>query len=94
VQDLRTGAVAITAQNHNYQVDIASLDPAAVEITHLSLNDGSLEGMRLRRRPVFCVQYHPEAAPGPHDAHDLVRRSSCGCVRCDPLRQASVRRPP
>lgn len=71
VQDLRTGRVAITAQNHNYQVDIASLDPAEVEITHLSLNDGSLEGMRLRRRPVFCVQYHPEAAPGPHDAHDL-----------------------
>ncbi len=71
VQDLRTGAVAITAQNHNYQVDIASLDPAEVEITHLSLNDGSLEGMRLRHRPVFCVQYHPEAAPGPHDSHDL-----------------------
>ncbi len=71
VQDLRTGRIAITAQNHNYQVDIASLDPAEVEITHLSLNDGSLEGMRLRRRPVFCVQYHPEAAPGPHDAHEL-----------------------
>jgi carbamoyl-phosphate synthase small subunit len=71
VQDLRTGAVAITAQNHNYQVDTTSLDPAEVEITHVSLNDGSLEGMRLRRRPVFCVQYHPEAAPGPHDAHGL-----------------------
>lgn len=71
VQDLRTCRVAITAQNHNYQVDIASLDPAQVEITHLSLNDGSLEGMRLRHRPVFSVQYHPEAAPGPHDAHDL-----------------------
>ena len=71
VQDLRTGAVAITAQNHNYQVDTASLDPAEVEITHVSLNDGSLEGMRLRRKPVFCVQYHPEAAPGPHDAHGL-----------------------
>jgi carbamoyl-phosphate synthase small subunit len=71
VQDLRTGAVAITAQNHNYQVDTASLDPAKVEITHISLNDGSLEGMRLRHKPVFCVQYHPEAAPGPHDAHDL-----------------------
>jgi carbamoyl-phosphate synthase small subunit len=71
VQDLRTGRVAITAQNHNYQVDTASLDPAEVEITHLSLNDGSLEGMRLRHKPVFSVQYHPEAAPGPHDAHDL-----------------------
>ena len=71
VQDVRTGRVAITAQNHNYQVDIASLDANAVEITHLSLNDGSLEGMRLRSRPVFSVQYHPEAAPGPHDSHDL-----------------------
>ena len=71
VQDLRTGKVYITAQNHNYQVDIDSLDPAEVEITHLSLNDGSLEGMRLKHRPVFCVQYHPEAAPGPHDAHGL-----------------------
>ncbi|HNS00880.1 MAG TPA: glutamine-hydrolyzing carbamoyl-phosphate synthase small subunit [Anaerolineae bacterium] len=71
VQDLRTGQVAVTAQNHNYQVDMASLDPAEVEITHLSLNDGSLEGMRLRHKPVFCVQYHPEAAPGPHDSHGL-----------------------
>jgi carbamoyl-phosphate synthase small subunit len=71
VQDLRTGQVAITAQNHNYQVDTASLDPAEVEITHVSLNDGSLEGMRLRCWPVFSVQYHPEAAPGPHDAHGL-----------------------
>ena len=71
VQDLRTGKVYITAQNHNYQVDMDSLDPAEVEITHLSLNDGSLEGMRLKHKPVFCVQYHPEAAPGPHDAHDL-----------------------
>lgn len=71
VQDVRTGKVAITSQNHNYQVDIASLDRDEVEITHLSLNDGSLEGMRLRRRPVFSVQYHPEAAPGPHDSHGL-----------------------
>ncbi len=68
VKDLRTGAVQITAQNHNYCVETATLDPERVEVTHVSLNDGSLEGLRLRDRPVLCVQYHPEAAPGPHDA--------------------------
>lgn len=68
VKDLRTGAVQITAQNHNYFVETDTLDPARVEVTHVSLNDGSLEGLRLRDRPVLCVQYHPEAAPGPHDA--------------------------
>ena len=68
VQDLRTGRALITAQNHNYCVDPTSLDPAAVEITHISLNDGSLEGLRLRGRPVLSVQFHPEAAAGPHDA--------------------------
>lgn len=70
VQDLRTGRVLITAQNHNYFVDDATLPPE-VEITHRSLNDGSLEGMRLKDRPVFSVQFHPEAAPGPHDAFGL-----------------------
>jgi len=71
VQDLRTGRVLITAQNHNYCVDPASLDRAAVEITHVSLNDGSLEGMRLASRPVLSVQFHPEAAAGPHDAQGI-----------------------
>jgi carbamoyl-phosphate synthase small subunit len=71
VQDLRTRAVLVTAQNHNYAVDPASLDPDEVELTHLSLNDHTLEGMRLKRKQVFSVQFHPEASPGPHDAQAL-----------------------
>lgn len=71
VKDLRTGKIQVTSQNHNYAVAIESLDPARVEVTHLSLNDRTLEGMRLKDGPVISVQYHPEAAPGPHDAHGL-----------------------
>ena len=70
VKDLCSGQVWITAQNHNYIVDIDTL-PGNVEITHVSLNDGSLEGMALRDRPVFSIQFHPEASPGPHDAHGV-----------------------
>jgi len=70
VLDLAGGRVQITAQNHSYVVDPAALLPE-VEITHSNLNDGSVEGMRLRNRPVFSVQYHPEASPGPHDADYL-----------------------
>ena len=71
VKDLRTGRVEITAQNHGFAVDPDSLNASDVEITHINLNDQTLEGFRLRNHPVFCVQYHPEAAPGPHDSRYL-----------------------
>jgi carbamoyl-phosphate synthase small subunit len=71
VLHLPSGKALITAQNHNYCVTSGDLNPEEVEITHKSLNDDSLEGIRLRRKPVFSVQFHPEAAPGPHDGHDI-----------------------
>jgi carbamoyl-phosphate synthase small subunit len=71
VQHLPSGEVLITAQNHNYCVTPGDLNPNEVEITYKSLNDDSLEGMRLKNKPVLSVQFHPEAAPGPHDAHDI-----------------------
>lgn len=67
VKDLRTGKISITSQNHGFAVDPASLPPE-VEVTHVNLNDGTVEGMRHKELPVFSVQYHPEAAPGPNDA--------------------------
>jgi carbamoyl-phosphate synthase small subunit len=73
VKDLATGKVEITSQNHGFVVVPESL-PSGVEVTHVSLFDGSNEGIRLTDRPVFSVQYHPEASPGPHDSHYLFKR--------------------
>jgi len=71
VKDLATEKVSITAQNHGFCVDIESLNKDEIELTHINLNDHTLEGMRHKKYPIFSVQYHPEASPGPHDANYL-----------------------
>ncbi len=94
VKNLLTNRVEITAQNHGFAVDPDSLPASEVEITHVNLNDHTNEGMRHRSLPLFSVQYHPEASPGPHDSHylfhrftDMMREARLG----DPLRRG--RRP-
>lgn len=74
VKDLSTGKVEITAQNHGFAVDGESLSASDVEITHVNLNDNTVEGLRHRSIPAFSVQYHPESSPGPHDSRYLFRR--------------------
>lgn len=74
VKDLTTGKIEITSQNHGFCLDMDSLNKDEVELTHINLNDNSVEGMRHKKFPAFSVQYHPENAPGPHDAVYLFDR--------------------
>jgi len=74
VKDLATGKVEITAQNHGFAVEPASVARHGWEPTHVNLNDGTCEGLAHREWPAFSVQYHPEASPGPHDAKHLFHR--------------------
>jgi carbamoyl-phosphate synthase small subunit len=71
VKDLLTGKVEITSQNHGFAVDYDSINSQSIEITHINLNDRTVEGFRHRYLPLSAVQYHPEAAPGPRDAGHL-----------------------
>jgi carbamoyl-phosphate synthase small subunit len=70
VKDLETGKVEITSQNHGFAVDAKSL-PSDISVNRINLNDQTVEGMRHKTKPIFCVQYHPEASPGPHDSNPL-----------------------
>ncbi|MFA5113731.1 MAG: glutamine-hydrolyzing carbamoyl-phosphate synthase small subunit [Candidatus Margulisiibacteriota bacterium] len=74
VIDLKTRKVDITAQNHGFAVDVDSIPKGTVELTHINLNDKTVEGMRHLKLPIFSVQHHPEAGPGPHDAHYLFQK--------------------
>jgi carbamoyl-phosphate synthase small subunit len=73
VKCVDTGKVEITCHNHNFAVDPDSINPSEVDLTHVDLNDNTLEGLRHRTMPLFSVQYHPEASPGPHDSHYLFK---------------------
>lgn len=71
VKNLKTGKVDITSQNHGYSIDRDSLENTDLEVTHIALNDGTVEGLRHKTLPAFSVQYHPEARPGPSDSNYL-----------------------
>jgi carbamoyl-phosphate synthase small subunit len=71
VKDLQNNTIAITTQNHGFCVDMETLNKNDVILTHINLNDQTLEGLEHKKYPAFSVQYHPEASPGPHDAHYL-----------------------
>jgi carbamoyl-phosphate synthase small subunit len=73
VKNLLTNEIEITTQNHGFAVDWSSMDERSLELTHINLNDQTVEGFRHRELPIFCVQYHPEASPGPHDSDYLFR---------------------
>lgn len=73
IKNLETGKVEITSQNHNYAVDPETLDEGTVAVTHVNLNDQTVAGLKHKEHPMFSVQYHPEASPGPHDSHYLFK---------------------
>jgi carbamoyl-phosphate synthase small subunit len=82
VKNLQSGRVEVTAQNHGFAVDPDSLNPNEVELTHINLNDQTLEGMRHTGLPAYSVQYHPEASPGPHDSHYLFSQFTALMKEC------------
>ncbi|MHB8109534.1 MAG: glutamine-hydrolyzing carbamoyl-phosphate synthase small subunit [Syntrophorhabdaceae bacterium] len=74
IKDTATGKIYITSENHGYAVDVDSIKDHAIRVTHVNLNDGTVEGIEHETYPVFSVQYHPEASPGPHDAYGLFEK--------------------